>query len=89
VFERATTGPIPGGHNYGDGHAAYNRAVQEMWGSYKKDNPCGKMTPEQAQRFVDMVRQSTDPRISEFLRKIYWRIVNGALRRGAGGRSDE
>lgn len=89
VFERATTGPIPGGHNYGDGHAAYNRAVQEMWDQYKKGINCEKMTPEQAQRFVDMVRQSTDPRIRSFLLRIYQRIVNGALRRGLGGRSEE
>jgi RHS repeat-associated protein len=90
VFDRATTGPIPGGHNYGDGHSAYNRAVKDMWEDFKKKNPCGSMTPEQAQRFIDSVRQSSDPRIRDFLQRIYMRIVNGAMRRSPGaGRSEQ
>ncbi|MEI2678865.1 MAG: RHS repeat-associated core domain-containing protein [Burkholderiaceae bacterium] len=88
VFNRATTGPIPGGHNYGDGHRAYNDAVKEMWEKYKKTNPCEKMTPADAQRFVDMVRSSQDPRIKQFLHRIYMKIVNGALRRAPGAKSE-
>lgn len=31
TFDRATIGPIPGGHNYGDGHSDCNKAVREMY----------------------------------------------------------
>jgi len=81
VFDRATTGPIPGGHNFGDGHSAYNKAVREMWDRMKAGGTeCSKMTPSQAEEFVRQVRQSQDPRIRDFNHRIYRRIINGAFR---------
>ena len=81
VFDRATTGPIPGGHNFGDGHPAYNKAVQEMWDKAKAGGMnCQSMTPSQAEDFVRQVRQSQDPRIRDFNHRIYRRIINGAFR---------
>lgn len=81
VFDRATTGPIPGGHNFGDGHSAYNKAVQEMWDKAKAGGMnCQSMTPNQAEDFVRQVRQSQDPRIRDFNHRIYRRIINGAFR---------
>jgi len=81
VFDRATTGPIPGGHNFGDGHPAYNKAVREMWDRMKAGGTdCSKMTPSQADDFVRQVRQSQDPRIRDFNHRIYRRIINGAFR---------
>jgi RHS repeat-associated protein len=81
VFDRATTGPIPGGHNFGDGHSAYNKAVNEMWDKAKAGGMnCQSMTPNQAEDFVRQVRQSQDPRIRDFNHRIYRRIINGAFR---------
>jgi RHS repeat-associated protein len=88
VFDRATTGPIPGGHNYGDGHNKYNEATKEMYEKWKTQNKiqCETMTPKQADDFVRQVKQSTDPRIRDFNNRIYQRIINGAFRRIPGGR---
>ncbi|MES2280545.1 MAG: RHS repeat-associated core domain-containing protein, partial [Pseudomonadota bacterium] len=88
VFDRATTGPIPGGHNYGDGHNKYNEATKEMYEKWKGQNKiqCETMTPKQAEDFVRQVKQSTDPRVREFNNRIYQRIINGAFRRIPGGR---
>lgn len=73
VFDRNTTGPIPGGHNYGDGHNRYNEAVKEMYEKWKDKNNirCETMTPQQAQDFVDKVKKSDDPRIKDFNHRIY------------------
>jgi RHS repeat-associated protein len=91
AFDRATTGSIPGGHNYGDGHNKYNDAVREQYDKWKTQNniKCETMTPKQAGDFVNQVKQSTDPRIRDFNNRIYQRIINGALRRGPGVRSNE
>ena len=88
AFDRATTGPIPGGHNYGDGHNKYNEAVRDMYEKWKTQNKiqCETMTPKQAEDFVRQVKQSTDPRIRDFNNRIYQRIINGAFRRIPGGR---
>jgi RHS repeat-associated protein len=91
VFDRATTGPIPGGHNYGDGHAEYNKAVKELYEKWKTQNniKCETMTPQQAQDFVRQVRKSTDPRIRDFNYRIYQRIISGAMRRIPTSRGNE
>jgi hypothetical protein len=91
VFDRATTGPIPGGHNFGDGHKPYNDAVGEKYEQYKAQNKikCESMTPQQAQNFVNQVRASTDPRIRDFNQRIYARITQGAMSRIPGGRGRE
>lgn len=91
VFDRATTGPIPGGHNYGDGHNKYNEAVRDMYEKWKTQTKiqCETMTPKQADDFVRLVKQSTDPRIRDFNHRIYQRIINGAFRRIPGVRANE
>ncbi|WP_229512474.1 hypothetical protein [Massilia sp. AB1] len=82
VFDRATTGPIPGGHNYGDGHSDYNKAVRELYEKWKSQNniQCAKMTPQQADDFINQVKRSQDPRIRNFNHRIFQRIINGAMR---------
>ena len=91
AFDRATTGPIPGGHNYGDGHNKYNEAVREQYDKWKAQNniKCETMTPKQAEDFVRQVKQSTDPRVRDFNNRIYQRIMNGAMRRYTGPRGNE
>lgn len=83
VFDRATTGPIPGGHNFGDGHNDYNKGVRELFENWKKEQKidCAKMTPQQAEDLVSKVKNSSDPRIRDFNHRIYQRIINGAMRR--------
>ena len=91
VFDRATTGPIPDGHNFGDGHSDYNKAVKELYEDWKTKQgiQCEKMTPQQADDFVRKVKQSRDPRIADFNKRLFWRIVNGTLKRFPGGRGGE
>jgi RHS repeat-associated protein len=67
-FDQATTGPIPGGHNY-SGHGSYNKAVRAMWNDYLKRygiNP-RHMTVAQAERFLYAVKKSRNPLIRDFL----------------------
>ena len=83
VFENARTGPIPGGHNYGEGHSDYNKGVKEEYDRFLRDNKIdpSKMTEAQAKEFVDRVKQSQDSRIRNFNRRIYEKFIRDGFRR--------
>jgi RHS repeat-associated protein len=76
VFEAATTGAPSGGlprdvHAWGHAHKRYNEAVM---GEFRKLQEAGadlsKWSDKDAQRFVDRILDSADPRISRFLHQI-------------------
>lgn len=84
VFDQATTGPLQAGpHRYSLDHAAYNDAVKHSLMQFMRDNGiiAETMTPDLAQRFLDSVKRSSDPRIRDFNLKIFRREVNHAIRR--------
>ncbi len=76
VFDGAVTGPIPGGHNFGNGHSDYNKAVKEHFEEFCKKNKISpkNMTAQQARQFVDVVLSSKDPRIRGYLKKVYAKL---------------
>jgi RHS repeat-associated protein len=83
IFENATSGPLPRGENlYNTAHRAYNQAVQELFDKYMKDNSIdpSTMTPKQATDFVKNVRTCGDPRIRDFLVRIYRARIMMSLR---------
>jgi RHS repeat-associated protein len=83
VFKNARTGPVPGGHNFGDGHAAYNKGVNDLWKDYLAKTKCDptKMTKAQAEDFVSRVKTSNDPRVRNFNRRIYEKFIRDGFRR--------
>lgn len=85
VFEEGATGPLRGQiHRGGEGHDIYNRAVKEALDRFKAENQIVRsedMTPEQARRFLDDVKRSSDPRIRNFNMRIYMREFQYYLRR--------
>lgn len=90
VFEQATTGPLggPEPHRFSGEHAEYNDAVIEDFARFKTENGISRsedMTPEQAKKFVDEVRRSTDPRIRNFNMKIFRQQFRYFMRRGPRG----
>ena len=83
IFETAKTGPIPGGHNFGEGHAAYNKGVKELWDQHLKQSgiQACNMTAGQAEEFVSKVKTSSDPPIRNFNLKIYNKFIREGFRR--------
>jgi hypothetical protein len=83
VFHNARTGPVAGGHNYGDGHAAYNRGVNDLWNKYLTDNKIdpSKLTKLQAEDFVRQVKNCPDPRVRDFNLRIYKKFIRAGLQR--------
>jgi RHS repeat-associated protein len=83
VFRNAKTGPIPGGHNYGEGHSQYNKGVQELYDKWLKDNRIepSKMSKPQAEDFVRKVKSCPDPRVRDFNRKIYNKFLKEGFKR--------
>jgi hypothetical protein len=83
VFKNASTGPVPGGHNFGEGHSAYNKGVGDLWKNYleqNKINPAA-MTKPQAEEFVSRVKTCDDPRVRDFNRKLYDKFIRAGFRR--------
>ena len=81
-FDRAVTGPVPGGHNY-TGHGIYNRAVKSMWDDWlaaRKINPA-QMSVSEAREFVTMVRTSNNSNIRTLLDGITYQFVRLAATR--------
>ena len=88
VFEQAATGPLGGPHGFSGEHAEYNDAVIEAFARFKADNGISHsedVTPEQAEKFVDEVRRSPDPRIRNFNVKIFRQQFRYFMRRGPRG----
>ena len=82
VFKDAKTGPVPGGHNFGEGHSAY-KGVNDLWKKYldqSKLDPSA-MTKQQAEDFVSRVKTCDDPRVRNFNRKIYEKFIRAGFRR--------
>lgn len=89
VFEQMTTGPLEGEtHGYSKGHKEYNEAVKDSFERFKAQNGIARsedVTPEQAKKFVDEIRASSDPRIRNFNMKIFRQQFRYFLRRGPRG----
>jgi len=69
VFDKATTGPIPSrGHQWDNTHREYNDAVRKLMNDFMAENNIQpeQMTPEQAQSLLKAVRESPEPRISNY-----------------------
>jgi phytoene/squalene synthetase len=92
----STSGPLEDitANRWSPEHKAYNDAVDEAFKSFLERNniPSEKterLTPAQAEEFLDEVFYSSDPRIRSFNMRIwreafrYWRRSGGA--RGRGG----
>jgi hypothetical protein len=84
VFEQAATGPFNAGpHRWSAEHSRYNDAVAEQFERFMRQNSVQpqEMTPEQAGKFVDEVKRSSDPRIRSLNIRIYMREIMYWLRR--------
>lgn len=85
VFEDAATGPLRGKtHGNSVDHVNYNRAVKEAFDRFKVENGIARsedMTPEQAQKFVDEIKRSSEPQIKNFNMRIYMQEFHFYLRR--------
>ena len=86
VFNRATTGPIPGGHGWDKPHADYSRAVSEHMDDWIRRNNIdpSKMTSQQADDFLAEISKSKDPRISGFIKSLEKKMGKSLLRKGGG-----
>lgn len=83
IFNKATTGEIPGGHGWSKDHKLYSEAIQEYWGRWIKQigiTDTGKMTKDQAEYFVELIKNSEDERIKSFLSAIDEKICKGAVK---------
>jgi len=89
IFEQTTTGPLDGEtHRYDQSHKDYNNAVKESFERFKAENGITRsedVTPEQAKKFVDEDRTSSDPRIRNFNMRIYRQQFRYFMRRGPRG----
>jgi hypothetical protein len=96
VFVDATSGPLGDNtiNRWSLEHKAYNEAVDEAFKSFLKRNnipidQTERLTPAQAEEFLDEIYLSVDPRIRNFNKKIrlqafrYW-MRYGPGRRGGG-----
>ncbi len=79
AFEGSYTGYF-GGHGWSKEHLEYNQAVQELLNKNKYD--LSKMTKAEAQKFVEQIRDSKDPRIANFRAMIYNKCMKYGLRMG-------
>jgi hypothetical protein len=85
VFRNATSGPLTKRlysrrqniwYKHGDGydraHRVYDRAVAELVNEYMRVRgiTAGQMTTDQAHEVVRLIKQSSDPRIANFVKVI-------------------
>jgi hypothetical protein len=97
VFVDATSGPLADtrANRWSSEHAAYNEAVDEAFISYLQRNniPADRterLTPAQAEEFVDEVYYSSDARIRSFNMRIWREAFRYWQRsRGRGGGDEE
>jgi len=79
VFDKAVSGPLAPKawskrhqkwlqHRYDEAHREYNTAVDELFRSYTRRNHIRsrRMTPEQAERFIEAIHKSSDLRIRRY-----------------------
>jgi hypothetical protein len=90
AFDNAKSGALanPKINSNNAEHIAYNNAVSRLLDAYLTRNEIAEeqMTPAQASEFVQEVRDSKDPIISNFVRKIRWEAMRYGLRYGPGRR---
>jgi hypothetical protein len=96
VFVGATSGPLADtrANRWSSEHAAYNKAVDEAFISYLERNniPADRterLTPAQAEKFVDEVFYSSDSRIRSFNMRIWSEAFRYWRRSGGRGGGDE
>jgi hypothetical protein len=96
VFVDATSGPLADtrANRWSSEHAAYNKAVDEAFISYLERNniPADRterLTPAQAEKFVDEVFYSSDSRIRSFNMRIWSEAFRYWRRSGGRGGGDE
>jgi RHS repeat-associated protein len=85
VFNRATTGPIPGPpHGWSGPHKAYNEAVKNLFNNWleQKGISARDLTKAGAEKFVDVVKNSKCPEISSFLDDIAKKIAANSATSG-------
>jgi hypothetical protein len=70
VFWKETTGDV-GRHDYSKPHPEYNKAVKENWDKWIKGKDQSKLSEDQAKKFVDLIKNSKDPRIKNYLDKLH------------------
>jgi hypothetical protein len=84
VFEKATTGALsdPTSNRNDAMHRAYNDAIDEAFRQYMSKNGIQpeNMTAEQANKFADEVKRSTEPRIRDLNKRIWMREIMRSLR---------
>jgi RHS repeat-associated protein len=79
IFRDAATGYYGERHGWSKEHQEYNKAVQELWN--KKNYDPSKMTKQEAQKFVDQIMRSRDPRIRDYRQAIFDKCVKYGMRR--------
>ncbi|WP_460227958.1 hypothetical protein, partial [Aurantivibrio infirmus] len=86
IFNKTTTGPLPGGHGWSKEHRQYNQAVQEAMDSWLKDKGIDpkKMSSSQASDFLDHLSKSNDPRIKNFIDKLAKQAGKSLLKKTGG-----
>ena len=84
LFERTTTGPIPGGHAFDRAHRQYNQQVIKMWKAWISKNEIqpSRMTVTQAKQFIQMVKRLKHPAIRTFLQCINQKIGGQVIKKG-------
>ena len=96
VFVDATSGPLGDTtvNRWSAEHKAYNEAVDEAFKSFLKRNnipldQTERLTPAQADEFLDEIYLSDEPRIRNFNKKIRYQAFRYWMRHGPGRRGGD
>jgi len=95
VFDKAVSGPLAPKvwskrsnkwlrHTYDEAHREYSAAVDELFRNYtrRRHIRSRRMTPEQAEKFIEAIHNSSDPRIRRYNAMI--KILRQLYRGGRG-----
>ena len=80
VFNKAVTGPTDPPHNGANGHAAYTKSVGQLFEDTLKEKgkTAASVDVEDATDFVNKVKTSDIPEISNFLKTVYEGVTRKA-----------
>ena len=80
VFNKATVNTL-GKHGWSTPHSEYNKATRELGERFCRANDVspGNMTAEQAKNLIQVIEESRDPRISDFLSRVTGIPPNGFI----------
>lgn len=86
IFNKTTSGKLPGGHGWSKAHKAYNEAVQQLMESWLKNGNIDptKMSAKQAEDFLDALSKSNNPAIKNFIKEIEKQAGKKLLKKGGG-----